>query len=86
MQQLRVIIFTQPDCPPCRWAKSFLRDKGVEFEERDISLDPQAVHDLAHTYESRSTPTLVINEQVFIGFDPEQLQGVLSSEASIDNA
>ncbi len=81
-QQHRVIVFTQPDCPPCRWVKSFLSDKGVEFEERDISLDPQAVHDLVNKYESRSTPTLVIGEQVFIGFDPEQLQQVFSSQAS----
>jgi glutaredoxin-like YruB-family protein len=82
MAQPRVIIFTQPDCPPCRWVKSFLSDKGVEFEERDLSLDPQAVHDLVNVYESRSTPTLVVGEQVFIGFDPEQLQEVFSSQIS----
>ncbi|MGE0405599.1 MAG: glutaredoxin family protein, partial [Candidatus Korobacteraceae bacterium] len=50
MSQHKWIIFTQPDCPPCRWVKSFLTDKGVEFEERDISLDPQAVEDLVHKY------------------------------------
>jgi glutaredoxin-like YruB-family protein len=78
----KVIIFTQPDCPPCRWVKSFLSDKGVEFEERDISLDPQAVHDLVNKYESRSTPTLVIGKRVFIGFDPDQLQEALSPQAA----
>jgi len=30
-----------------------------------------------HKYQSRSTPTLVIGEEVMIGFDPEQLEQLL---------
>jgi len=48
------------------------------FEERDVSQDPQAVEDLVHTYQSRSTPTLVIGEEVMIGFDPDRLEQLLA--------
>lgn len=73
----RVVIFTQPDCPPCQLAKLFLTEKGVVFEERDITLDPAAVRDLTETYSSHSTPTLVIGEEVMIGFNPERLDEIL---------
>jgi len=31
-----------------------------------------------HKYQSRSTPTLVIGDEVMIGFDPEQLEQILA--------
>jgi glutaredoxin-like YruB-family protein len=74
-----LILFTQPDCPPCRWVKSYLAEKGLEYEERDISADPEAVTELVEKYNSRSTPTLVIGEQVMIGFDPEELDQILTT-------
>jgi glutaredoxin len=40
-------------------------------------VDPQAVEELVHTYNSRSTPTLVIGEEVMIGFDPDRLDELM---------
>ena len=77
MMKPKVVIFTQPDCPPCHVVKLFLKEKGVAFEERDISVDPAAVRDLTEKYSSHSTPTLVIGEEVMIGFDPERLDEIL---------
>jgi hypothetical protein len=45
---------------------------------KDVSLDQQAVFELVRTYNSRSTPTIVVGEQVMIGFDPEQLERMLA--------
>ena len=73
----RVVLFTQPDCPPCHVVKLFLTERGVAFEERDISRDPAAVRDLTEKYKSHSTPTLVIGEEVMIGFNPERLDEIL---------
>lgn len=73
-----IILFTQPGCSPCTWAKSYLSEKGIPYEERDVSTDPQAVEDLIYKYDSRSTPTLVIGEEVMIGFDPERLDQILA--------
>ena len=76
MTQPKVVIFTQPDCPPCHVAKVFLAEKGVRFEERDISTDPSAVQELTGKYSSHSTPTLVIGEEVMIGFNPDRLDEI----------
>ena len=43
----------------------------MEYELRDIRQNQQYVRELVREHGSRSTPTLVVGEQVLIGFDPE---------------
>ena len=57
---------------------AYLSERGIEFEPRDVSCDPQAVEDLIYKYQSRSTPTLIIGEEVMVGFDPERLDQLLA--------
>jgi len=45
---------------------------------KDVSSDQQAVFELVRTYNSRSTPTIVVGQQVMIGFDPEKLDEMLA--------
>ncbi len=40
-------------------------------------MDPNAVRDLVHKYKSRSTPTIIIGEEVMVGFNPERLEQLL---------
>ena len=40
-------------------------------------MDAEAVNDLVHKYQSCSTPTLVIGEEVMIGFDPDRLDELM---------
>jgi hypothetical protein len=42
-----------------------------------VSVDSDAVNVLVHKYQSRSTPTLVIGEEVMIGFDPDRLDDLM---------
>jgi glutaredoxin len=57
--------------------KAFLAERGVEFVVKDVSVDQAAVFELVRKYNSRSTPTVVIGDEVLIGFDPEQLTAAL---------
>lgn len=41
-------------------------------------MDQQAVFELVRKYNSRSTPTIVVDGEVMIGFDPEQLDKMLA--------
>jgi hypothetical protein len=45
--------------------------------EKDVSSDQQAVFELVRTHNSRSTPTIVVGDEVIIGFDPERLDELL---------
>ena len=74
----RVVLYSQPGCPPCFAAKQFLAARGVDFEYRDVQADPAALRDLA-ALQSRSTPTIVVGEDVMIGFDPDRLVAMLEA-------
>lgn len=57
---------------------AYLSERGIPFEDRDITRDPSAVQDLVYKYGSRSTPTLIIGEEVMIGFDAQRLEQLLA--------
>ena len=58
-------------------AKEFLSSHNIRFEEKDITQDPEALIELVETYQSRATPTLVVEGTVVIGFDRAQLERLL---------
>jgi len=41
-------------------------------------VDQQAIMELVRKYNSNSTPTIVVDDQVMIGFDPERLDQMLA--------
>jgi glutaredoxin len=43
-----------------------------------VSADQQAVFELVRKYNSRSTPTIVVDGEVMVGFDPERLEKMLA--------
>jgi glutaredoxin len=57
---------------------AFLSERGIKFEVKDVSVDQKAVFELVRTYNSRSTPTIVVGSQVMIGFDPDRLTEMLA--------
>ncbi|MCM3090343.1 MULTISPECIES: glutaredoxin family protein [unclassified Cytobacillus] len=68
-----IVLYTQPDCPPCEITKMFLNENGYAFTIKDIKKDAEAHKELTRKYKSFSTPTVVIGETVIRGFDLEKL-------------
>lgn len=74
----KVIIYTQPNCPPCEFTKLFLKNHDVPFEEKNIARDQKAKKEMMTKYDAYSTPVIVINDEVLIGFDQERIEALLS--------
>ena len=73
----RVLLYSQSGCPPCVAAKQFLKARQVAFEYKDVQADPTALRELIEM-NSRSTPTIVVDDEVMVGFDPERLEAMLA--------
>jgi len=43
-----------------------------------VSCDQQAIFELVRTYNSRSTPTIIVGDKIMIGFDPAKLDEMLA--------
>jgi|KBSMisStaDraftv2_1062788.scaffolds.fasta_scaffold6691994_1 glutaredoxin len=77
MSARKIVIYTQTDSLPCEAVKLFLKDRGAKYEERNVEEDEAIVRELKEKYNSRSTPTVVIGDEVLIGFDPERIDELL---------
>ena len=60
----------------CNRVKEFLSEKGVDFTERDITVDDLAIAELEELG-YMTTPVTVIDGEVVIGFDRERLEHLL---------
>jgi hypothetical protein len=63
----------------------YLEARELSFEERDISKDPEARREMTETYASNETPTMLIDGEVLIGFDPSLLDQILDAASSSDS-
>lgn len=65
----RVEIFTTPWCPYCHAAKDLLSERGVPFEEQDVSGDP-ALRTAVRERSGRSTvPQIFIGGEAIGGYE-----------------
>lgn len=81
----RLILYSQPGCFLCELMRIYLEAREIAFEERDISVDFEARRAMTETYDSNETPTLVIDGEPIIGFDPALLDQVLDPAPSSDS-
>lgn len=58
--------------------EEFLSQKGVDFEERDVSANPDYAQELVRNTGQMGVPVTLINGQTIIGFDRPRLEQVLS--------
>lgn len=75
----RVVLYIQPGCLSCELMRIYLEAREIAFEERDISADPEARRQMTENYDSNETPTLVIQDEAVVGFDPALLDQLLDS-------
>lgn len=77
----RITIYTTAWCPDCRYAKSFLRQRGVGFREVNIEENEAAEEIVLKANDGLcKVPTLEVGGRYFAcsPFDPEQLSEELN--------
>jgi len=73
----KVKIYTTPACPFCVMAKEYLKEKGIEFEEIDVSKDEMAAKEMVEKSGQMGVPVIEIDGQIVIGFDKEKIDELL---------
>lgn len=71
-----ITIYTSSTCPYCTLAKDYLNEKGVEYDERNISTSREAREELmakGHT----GVPVVIIDNEEIVGFDKARIDALL---------
>ena len=75
----KIKVYSTPTCPYCRMVKSFLKEKGVDFEDIDVSVDSKAAEEMIQKSGQMGVPQIEINEKIIVGFDREAIEKELSN-------
>lgn len=60
------VLYSKQSCAPCRTLKQILKNKGIEYIEKDVSI-PEFMDELRSKYNAFSVPVTVINDEPIIG-------------------
>lgn len=71
---MRIQLYTEPGCSACVEAKNFLASRGISFEERNIRGNAEYLRIMNEELDSCTTPTLVADEEIIVGFELEEYQ------------
>jgi glutaredoxin len=58
--------------------KEFLKEKGVDFEDIDVSQDEKALTEMVQKTSQYGVPVIDIDGEIIIGFDKEKISKILN--------
>ncbi len=71
-------VYSTPTCPYCVTLKNFLKEKGFEFEDIDVSQSQNLLHEMVEKSEQMGVPVADIDGQIIVGFDREKIVKLLN--------
>lgn len=74
-----VTVYTTPTCSFCHMTKAFLKSKGVDFKEVDLTQDQESMKHVVEATGQMGVPVTKINDEYVIGFDQHTLTRLLEA-------
>ena len=68
-QTSKVVMYSKVPCPFCVKAKRLLTNKGVTFEEIDLTDQPDEIQKMKDKYGWRTVPIILINDKLVGGYN-----------------
>ena len=74
---IMIKVYSTATCPYCVTLKNFLKEKGVEFEDIDVTIDADKQKEMITKSGQMGVPVVDINGQIIVGFDRERIVKLL---------
>jgi glutaredoxin-like YruB-family protein len=72
-----VKIYSTPTCPYCEMAKEYFKEKGVNYEDYDVSVDEKAQEEMIAKSQQMGVPVIDIDGKIIIGFNQPEIDKAL---------
>jgi len=76
----KVRVFSTPFCPYCVTLKEFLKERGVEFEDIDVTEDRASLDEMIEKSGQTGVPVIEIDGQIVVGFERDKISKILGLE------
>ena len=77
-KEVKIEVYTTNTCPYCHMAKEYLRQKGVSFEDINLSANPQKAQYMMSNTGQTGVPQINIGGHWVVGFDRARIDALLS--------
>ncbi len=74
----KVKVYSTPTCTYCIVLKKYLDEKGIDYEEVDISEDEEAQKAMIEKTGQMGVPVLEYGEELAVGFDKNRVNEILN--------
>ncbi len=75
---MAVKVYTTLSCPYCSMAKTFLKEKGIAFEEVNVAESREGAMEMIRKSGQMGVPVLDINGTIIIGFNEQAIKRALN--------
>ena len=70
-------VYSTPTCPYCVTLKKFLKEKGFDFADIDVSLDEKELNEMVEKSGQMGVPVVDIDGQIVVGFNRDKIVELL---------
>ncbi len=72
-----ITIYSTQTCVYCKTLKEYLTEKGLKYQEIDVSLDEKGLGKMVAISGQMGVPVVEIDGEVVIGFDKVRIDEIL---------
>ena len=73
----KITIYTTPTCVYCNMAKAFFRENKIDYSEKNVAVDSQAVEEMIKKSGQLGVPVIDVDGEIIVGFDKPRLKELL---------
>jgi len=72
----KIVVYSSNTCPHCVTAKDYLKSKGIDFVEKNVSTDMEARKELMGMG-YMGVPIIMVDDKVIEGFNKAKLEELI---------
>jgi glutaredoxin-like YruB-family protein len=72
-----ITIYSTPTCVYCKTLKEYLTEKGIKYQEIDVSENEKELEKMVAISGQMGVPVVDIDGDVIVGFDREKIDEIL---------
>lgn len=74
---MSVIVYSTPSCPYCKKVKNYLEEQGVDYEDIDVSDNPEKQQEMVEKSDQMGVPVVDVDGEIIVGFEPDKIEQAL---------
>lgn len=79
---MTITVYSTPTCPYCKLAKEYLREKGIAFNDIDVSSDPGSANEMVKKSGQMGVPVIDVGGKIIVGWNKSSLEEALEGAKS----